>query len=209
MIEHLSFTRREVFSALTFATTGALLTNDLAGQTAGKDETQITAHDRDKPLSFGLLLFPNLTALDLVAPQLVMSKLPNSVVHLVAESPNPVMSDSDLAIVPTMTFEQCPEELDVFFVPGGPKGTLTALQNDRLLDFVSHRGSRARYITSVCTGSVLLGAAGLLKGYKAASYMGHARHASSVRGDTRQRARRQGSKPSYGRWDYRRTRLWA
>ena len=172
MIKDLSFTRREVFSALTFATTSAILTNDLAAQTPGKDEPQIAAREVDKPLTFGLLLFPNLTALGLVAPQLVMSKLPNSVVHLVAESAEPVVSDSDLAIVPTMTFEQCPEEMDVFFVPGGPKGTLTALQNDRLLDFVSHRGSRARYITSVCTGSVLLGAAGLLQGYKAASYWG-------------------------------------
>ena len=172
MNKDLNVTRREVVSALTLATTSALLINDLAAETTGKDGSQISARDIDKPLTFGLLLFPNLTALDLVAPQLVMSKLPNATVHLVAESPGPVMSDSGLAIVPTMTFEQCPEELDVFFVPGGPKGTLTALQNDRLLDFVSHRGSRARYITSVCTGSVLLGAAGLLKGYKAASYWG-------------------------------------
>ncbi|KAB2785012.1 DJ-1/PfpI family protein [Brucella anthropi] len=168
----LNFTRRKIVSALTYAATSAFLTNHSAAQSAGKDRSQIPVREDGKPLIFGLLLFPNLTALDLVAPQLVMSKLPNSVVHLVAESPNPVMSDSDLAIVPTMTFEQCPEDLDVFFVPGGPKGTLTALQNDRLLDFVSHRGSRARYVTSVCTGSVLLGAAGLLKGYKAASYWG-------------------------------------
>ena len=167
----LNFTRREIVYALTFAITSALLPNHSAAR-AGKDQSQIPVRDDGKPLTFGLLLFPNLTALDLVAPQLVMSKLPNSVVHLVAESPNPVMSDSDVAIVPSMTFEQCPEDLDVFFVPGGPKGTLTALQNDRLLDFVSHRGSRARYVTSVCTGSVLLGAAGLLKGYKAASYWG-------------------------------------
>lgn len=172
MNRDLNFTRREVFSALTFATTSALLTSDSAAQTAAKDQSQLVARDSEKPLTCGLLLFPNMTALDLVAPQLVMSKLPNSVVHLIAESQSPVMSDSDLAIVPTMTFEQCPDELDVFFVPGGPKGTLTALQNDRLLDFVSHRGSRARYLTSVCTGSVLLGAAGLLKGYKAASYWG-------------------------------------
>lgn len=168
----LNFTRRKIVSALTYAATSAFLTNHSAAQSAGKDRSQIPVREDGKPLIFGLLLFPNLIALDLVAPQLVMSKLPNSVVHLVAESPNPVMSDSDLAIVPTMTFEQCPEDLDVFFVPGGPKGTLTALQNDRVLDFVSHRGSRARYVTSVCTGSVLLGAAGLLKGYKAASYWG-------------------------------------
>lgn len=140
MNRDLNFTRREVFSALTFATTSALLTNDSAAQTAAKDQSQLVARDSEKPLTCGLLLFPNMTALDLVAPQLVMSKLPNSVVHLIAESQSPVMSDSDLAIVPTMTFEQCPDELDVFFVPGGPKGTLTALQNDRLLDFVSHRG---------------------------------------------------------------------
>ncbi|ASP80404.1 DJ-1/PfpI family protein [Sinorhizobium meliloti] len=172
MIEHLSFTRREVVSALTLAITTTSLTTDLAAQAAEEHEAEFATGYADKPLICGLLIFPNLTALDLVAPELVMSKLPNSVVHLIAESSEPVMSDSQLAIVPTMTFEQCPEELDEFFVPGGPKGILTALQNDGLLDFVSHRGSRARYITSVCTGSVLLGAAGLLEGYKAASYWG-------------------------------------
>jgi cyclohexyl-isocyanide hydratase len=63
-----------------------------------------------------------------------------------------------------------PEALDVLFVPGGVPGTLTMMEDKEVLDFLADRGSRAKWVTSVCTGSLILGAAGLLKGYKATSY---------------------------------------
>jgi cyclohexyl-isocyanide hydratase len=134
------------------------------------------AHQRDmaalKPLRFGLLLFPRLTALDLVGPQLLMATMMRTEVHLLSKTRAPVMTDSGFEIVPTTTYADCPSDLDVFFVPGGPKGTRDALMDDELLDFVAAQGARARYVTSVCTGSVILGAAGLLKGYKASSHWG-------------------------------------
>jgi cyclohexyl-isocyanide hydratase len=149
----------------------------LAGQAAagaGDPEHGDAAHRRamrDAPkLTCGLLLFHDFTALDLVAPQLLMATMMNTEVHLVAASETPVMSGSGLAIVPTKTYRTCPKDLDILFVPGGPAGTPEALQDDVLLDFLADRGSRARFVTSVCTGSVLLGAAGLLEGYAAASY---------------------------------------
>jgi cyclohexyl-isocyanide hydratase len=133
-------------------------------------------HDHGKMMKslpkirFGLLLFPELTALDLVGPQLLMATMMNTEVHLVWKSKDPVMCDSGFAIVPTTTFAECPRELDVLCVPGGPRGTHKALLDNEVIDFVAETGSRAKYVTSVCTGSLILGAAGLLKGYKAASY---------------------------------------
>lgn len=108
--------------------------------------------------------------MDMVAPQLCMKLMMKTDTHIVAQTAAPVATDGSFEIVPTMTFADCPKDLDVLFVPGGPKGTELALRNDALLDFVADRGSRARYVTSVCTGSMILGAAGLLKGYRAASH---------------------------------------
>jgi cyclohexyl-isocyanide hydratase len=73
-------------------------------------------------------------------------------------------------IQPSTTFAECPEQLDVLFVPGGLKGTVAAMDDRDTLDFLASRGRSARYVTSVCTGSLLLGAAGLLRGYRAASH---------------------------------------
>lgn len=134
------------------------------------------AHQRDMRslplLTFGLVMFPNMTALDLVAPQLLMATMMRTKVHLLARTLDPVETDSRLSILPTGTFADCPPDLDVFFVPGGPRGTETALLDDTLLNFIATAGASARYVTSVCTGSVLLAAAGLLDGYRAASYWG-------------------------------------
>ena len=73
-------------------------------------------------------------------------------------------------MTPTTTFADCPRDLDVLFVPGGVPGTLTMMEDPEVLAFLADRGSRARFVTSVCTGSLVLGAAGLLKGYKATSH---------------------------------------
>jgi cyclohexyl-isocyanide hydratase len=131
-------------------------------------------HDRgmrDLPLlKFGLLLFPHHTALDLVAPQLLMATMMKTEVHLVWKNKDPVPTDSRFSIVPTTSFAECPTDLDVLCVPGGPRGTAEMLADEDVLRFVADRGARARYVTSVCTGSLILGAAGLLRGYKAASY---------------------------------------
>lgn len=80
-----------------------------------------------------------------------------------------------LAIMPTATSEECPTDLDVICVPGGATGTLAAMADEATIAFLKDRGSRAKFVTSVCTGSLVLGAAGLLKGYRATSHWAHVR----------------------------------
>jgi putative intracellular protease/amidase len=91
-------------------------------------------------------------------------------VHLVAKTLDPVTSDTGVTITPTTTFKDCPHELTVLFAPGGTDGTLAAMQDAETRAFMADRGSRAKYVTSVCTSSLILGAAGLLQGYKATSH---------------------------------------
>ncbi|RZS54906.1 DJ-1/PfpI family protein [Sphaerotilus mobilis] len=118
----------------------------------------------------GMLLYPGCTALDFVGPQYLFASLMGATVHHVAATLEPVTSDTGLGLVPTVTLADCPRDLDVLFVPGGGQGTLAAMRDEALLAFVADRGSRARWVTSVCTGSLVLGAAGLLKGYRATSH---------------------------------------
>jgi transcriptional regulator GlxA family with amidase domain len=114
-----------------------------------------------------MLLYPGLTALDLVGPQAPLSQFMD--VHLVWKTLDPVLADSGMTITPTTTLAECPEELDVLFVPGG-RGQAQLLDDVEVLAFLADRGSRARYVTSVCGGSLILGAAGLLRGYRAATH---------------------------------------
>ena len=79
-------------------------------------------------------------------------------------------SDAGMTIVPDATFDTCPRELTVLFTPGGTDGTLAAASDSATIAFMADRGARAKYVTSVCSGSLILGAAGLLKGYKATSH---------------------------------------
>jgi cyclohexyl-isocyanide hydratase len=116
----------------------------------------------------GLVLFPQLTQLDLTGPFEVLARLPNADVHLVWKNLEPVVSDIGLKILPTKTFADCPK-LDVICIPGGP-GMNDLLNDTEVLTFVSEQGANARYVTSVCTGALVLGAAGLLRGYKAATH---------------------------------------
>ena len=120
-----------------------------------------------KPLQVAMLLFPNLTLLDLFGPQAVFGF--HGETHLVWKDMDPVMSDSRVATLPTKTFSDCPKDLDVLFVPGG-FGTWDAMQDEAVLDFLRERAPTSKLVTSVCTGSIVLAAAGLLDGYKAATH---------------------------------------
>ncbi len=145
--------------------------NAPAGQpiTPGHDMSNMPPNWTGKE-QIGMLLYPGFTALDFVGPQYMLAGLLGARVHHIAKTMAPVLSDTQLTIMPTMTFAEAPRELDILFVPGGGQGTLDALRDDALLTFVSDRGSRAKWVTSVCTGSLVLGAAGLLKGYRATSH---------------------------------------
>jgi cyclohexyl-isocyanide hydratase len=116
------------------------------------------------------LAYPQFTALDLVGPHYMLGNLMGATTYIVAKTRDPVASDMKLAIMPTATFDECPADLDIICVPGGTNGTLAAMEDEQTIAFLKDRGARAKFITSVCTGSLLLGAAGLLKGYKATSH---------------------------------------
>lgn len=125
--------------------------------------------DTDSPcLSIGLLLFPALTQLDLTGPYEVFVRAPNSNVHLIWKTLDPVVSDRGMAILPTVTLKTCPQ-LDVICIPGGP-GQLNLMADEAVLSFIRGQSQQARLVTSVCTGSLILGAAGLLQGYKATTH---------------------------------------
>jgi cyclohexyl-isocyanide hydratase len=116
----------------------------------------------------GMLLYPGLTQLDLTGPFEVLHRIPDVQVHLLWKTLDPVVSDSNLQLSPTITLGSC-TELDVLFVPGG--GGQTALMRDsEVLGFLRERGQSAKFVTSVCTGALLLGAAGLLNGYEATTH---------------------------------------
>ena len=119
-------------------------------------------------LQIGLLVFPKVTQLDLTGPLQVFSSVPGAQVHLIWKRIEPVPSDSVLVLTPTTTFADCPQ-LDVICVPGGA-GTDDMVDDAEMLDFLRKQAERAKYITSVCTGSLVLGAAGLLQGYRAATH---------------------------------------
>jgi putative intracellular protease/amidase len=117
-----------------------------------------------------LLAYPGMTALDMMGPQYMFASLWGATVHIVAKTKDPVMSDTKVAIVPTCDFSTCPTELDVLCIPGGCQGTLAAINDPATIAFVKDRESRAKLVTSVCTGSLVLGAAGLLDGKRATSH---------------------------------------
>ena len=117
-----------------------------------------------------MLLYPGFTALDLVGPQYMLSSLMGAKVHLVARTLKPVRSDSGITVTPAMTLAQVPKDLDILFVPGGSQGTLNAMNDPVLIRWIADRGRRAKLVASVCTGSMLLGQAGLLRGKRATSH---------------------------------------
>ena len=114
-------------------------------------------------------LYPRVTQLDFTGPQQVMARLPQSAMHIVAKSIAPVPSDSGLSLVPTHTFENCPQ-LDLICIPGGSAGVVGAMGDPDTIEFVQRQARAAKYVTSVCTGAFILGAAGLLKGRRATTH---------------------------------------
>ena len=116
----------------------------------------------------GMLVFPNLTQLDLTGPYEVLARLPDAGTLLLWKTLEPVRSEHGLTILPTATFSSCPT-LDLVFVPGGP-GINPLLEDAEVLAFLRSAAAEARYVVSVCTGSLVLGAAGLLRARRATSH---------------------------------------
>ncbi|MBU7583586.1 MAG: DJ-1/PfpI family protein [Nostoc sp. TH1S01] len=119
--------------------------------------------------NIGLLIYPDLTQLDVTGPYQVFSSLPTARVHLIWKNLEPVKDIGGLVLHPTTTFAECPQ-LDVICVPGGGMGTIEVMRDVEVLTFLQQQAKNAQYVTSVCTGSLILAAAGLLSGYKASCH---------------------------------------
>lgn len=137
-------------------------------------------------LDIGFVLFPNLTQLDMTGPLQVLSRLPEARLHIVARTGAPVPSDCNLRLVPTTTFADCPR-LDLLCVPGG-FGVSDAVVDRETVGFVRDQAASARYVTSVCTGAFVLGAAGLLQGRRATTHWAYT-HLLPLVGATHERGR--------------------
>jgi cyclohexyl-isocyanide hydratase len=122
----------------------------------------------------GMLIFPRLTQLDMTGPYEVLARLPDTKVELVARTLDPVTTDRGMQIVPTVTYDSCPP-LDVVMVPGGP-GQQDLMEDEAALSFLRKQAATAQYVTSVCTGSLVLGAAGLLNGKRATCHWAALEH---------------------------------
>src|SRR6185436_12103163 len=129
--------------------------------------TNMEPSARPEPLQIGMLLYPGLTLLDLIGPQTTLGI--HGQTHLIAKSLEPIASDSGIAIVPTTTYDECPRKLDELFVPGG-MGTAEVMEDADTLRLLDARARTAGYVTSVCSGSLILAAAGLLQGYRATAH---------------------------------------
>lgn len=162
--------KRRDFLLSTVALSSSVLLNrgssPLVSEASKESEFELS---ESKPV-IAMLVYPGFTALDLIGPYQFLCSLEDHQVLLVSKKKGRVVSDTGLEIVTDLSFKECPKDLAVIFVPGGTEGTLAAMKDSETMDFVKDRGSRAKFVTSVCTGSLILAAAGFLKGKKATSH---------------------------------------
>ncbi len=130
--------------------------------------------DKLSPLSIAFLVYPDVTQLDFTGPAQFLSRLGRTRVDYVWKSREPVATDSGFAILPTATFDEI-DRADILCVPGGIS-CVDVMEDDEALGWVRRVGEQAPWVTSVCTGSLILGAAGLLRGYRAATHWAWREH---------------------------------
>jgi len=121
-------------------------------------------------LKIQMMLYPDMTTLDLMGPLQTWREWPGAEFQLVAENAGIIATDTALSVVATHGFDDAWENPDILFVPGGAEGTMCLLSDEKMLGFLATRGAQASWITSVCSGALVLGAAGLLKGYKSTTH---------------------------------------
>ena len=168
-------------SLLTIASTAGALgsaTGSASAQAHGASSGQspeMAAHMREMMTlppgapKVAMLVYPNMVALDLIGPMTVFTIL-RCDVQLVWKDRRPVATDVGVPIAATRTFGEVDKNLDVLFVPGGIMGTVDCMDDAAVRGFLADIGSRAKWVTGVCTGTLILAAAGLLKGYDATSH---------------------------------------
>ena len=167
----MDLTRRDLAAALAAATALPFAPAAAAeASPAQEHDMSMTPPEWTKAETIAFLIYPRFTALDMVGAHHMLASLLGAKVQIVARTKEPVASDMGLVFTPTASFEDCPADLDILCIPGGSSGTLAAMEDEATLRFVRDRGGRAKFVTSVCTGSLILGAAGLLDGYRATSH---------------------------------------
>lgn len=119
-------------------------------------------------LTIAMLIFPGMTLQDVVGPHTAWNL--DADIFLVWETTEPVLSGDGITVTPTHSFQNCPRNVDILFVPGGGNGTWTTMENGAALHFLREMAGTAKYVTSVCTGSLILAAAGLIQGRRAATH---------------------------------------
>lgn len=120
-------------------------------------------------ITIGMILFEGITQLDLTGPYEIFSRLPGTRILLLAKDLRPLKSENGINLLPTETFKNCREPLDILFVPGG-RGISHLMADAESMNFIIQKGIMAKYVTAVCTGSLVLAAAGLLQGYTATTH---------------------------------------
>jgi len=163
--------RREFGQSLCGAAVGAAFARLAVAQQQAQDMGGAQHPLPAKSGGIAMLIYPDMTALDLIGPQQVFGYL-SPHVHLVAKTNDLVISDTGVAIRPSTVFADCPDPVDILFVPGGSMGSAKVMTDTETIKFLSRCGKTAKLVTSVCSGSLILGAAGLLRGYKATSHWG-------------------------------------
>lgn len=160
--------RRQILAMVgILATMQTLSATDAAAHTPSEHQA-MTTPPVDAP-KVAMLIYPKMVALDLIPP-LTVFKIMRFNVDLVWKDKSAVSTDVGIPFAATKTFAECPKDLDILFVPGGIMGTIDCMNDSDVLMFLADRGARAGWVTSVCTGSLVLAAAGLLKGYDATSH---------------------------------------
>jgi cyclohexyl-isocyanide hydratase len=157
--------KRSTFTALTGAIAGMVATRAFAADSVG---SQATPHGVQR---VAMVIYPGMTALDMIAPQLIFAALGNTDVQLVWKDRTVVLTDTGVPIVPTAAFDEIASGLTVLFVGGGGGPDSFSVMNDpKVVGFLQRVGPSAEYVTSVCTGALILGGAGLLRGYRATTH---------------------------------------
>jgi cyclohexyl-isocyanide hydratase len=135
---------------------------------AATERAEIPMADNGRPFHIGMVIFDGMTTLDFAGPADVLSRPPMAKVFVLAKSLDPVTTDTRGRILPDLALRDAPE-LDMLFIGGGI-GVAPVMEDKEILDFLRERAPSAKWITSVCTGALVLGAAGLLRGYKATTH---------------------------------------
>lgn len=123
----------------------------------------------DAPV-IAMIIYPEFTALDLIGAYQFFWAIMTHRVILVSKKSGIVRADTGLGVMSEATFKSCPKNIDAIFLPGGTNGTVAAMKDKETIDFIKRAAPSCKLVTSVCTGSLILGAAGLLKGKKATTH---------------------------------------